>query len=121
MILGTKYSKATDPGILINIYPNPSTYTIPGPEPFVCGAGGAAADSPPVSVAAPLSTLPAPTTLATSIKATSTKAVPSSTSTHASLHGQCGGKGWTGPTTCASGTCKASSAQYSKLFLCIAS
>ena len=27
MILGTKYSKATDPGILINIYPNPSTYT----------------------------------------------------------------------------------------------
>jgi hypothetical protein len=33
----------------------------------------------------------------------------------AALYGQCGGGGWTGPTTCASGTCKASNQWYSKL------
>ena len=35
----------------------------------------------------------------------------------AALYGQCGGSGWTGPTTCASGTCKASNQWYSKLLL----
>lgn len=32
----------------------------------------------------------------------------------APLYGQCGGKGWTGPTTCAQGTCKASGEWYSQ-------
>lgn len=32
----------------------------------------------------------------------------------APLYGQCGGKGWTGPTTCASGTCKVSNEWYSQ-------
>jgi hypothetical protein len=30
------------------------------------------------------------------------------------LYGQCGGIGWTGPTTCASGTCTYSNAYYSQ-------
>ncbi|KAJ3042999.1 hypothetical protein HK097_001848 [Rhizophlyctis rosea] len=32
----------------------------------------------------------------------------------AALYGQCGGQGWTGPTTCASGTCKVSNQWYSQ-------
>ncbi|KAK3495756.1 glycosyl hydrolase family 61-domain-containing protein [Neurospora crassa] len=32
----------------------------------------------------------------------------------AALYGQCGGKGWTGPTSCASGTCKFSNDWYSQ-------
>ena len=27
---------ASDPGILVNIYPNPKSYKIPGPEVFTC-------------------------------------------------------------------------------------
>lgn len=30
------------------------------------------------------------------------------------LYGQCGGQGWTGPTTCSSGTCKSQSQYYSQ-------
>ncbi|PVF93947.1 hypothetical protein CPB86DRAFT_800829 [Serendipita vermifera] len=30
------------------------------------------------------------------------------------LYGQCGGQGWSGPTTCSSGTCKASNEWYSQ-------
>lgn len=32
----------------------------------------------------------------------------------APLYGQCGGKGWTGPTSCSEGTCKASNEWYSQ-------
>jgi hypothetical protein len=107
--------KATDLGILVNIYPNPATYTIPGPAPFTCGAGGA--DAPP-KVVAPESPPLAQTTLVTFAKATpvSTKGASSSTNNgkQAALYGQCGETGWTGATTCASGTCKASSTSYSK-------
>ena len=47
--------------------------------------------------------------------ATTTSASSSSGSgTGAALYGQCGGTGWTGPTTCASGTCTYSNAYYSK-------
>jgi cellulase len=107
--------KATDPGILINIYPNPATYTIPGPAPFTCGAGGTDA---PSQVVAPESPPLTQTTLVTVAKATpaSTKGASSSTNNgkQAALYGRCGGTGWTGATTCASGTCKASSSSYSK-------
>ena len=106
---------ATDPGLLINIYQTLTTYVIPGPTPFVCG--GAQATSAAGG-----------TTLVTSVKATSTTSVKASstssskaatssstsTGTGAPLYGQCGGTGWTGATTCASGTCTYSSAYYSK-------
>lgn len=48
---------------------------------------------------------------------TATSAAASSTPTSgsgAALYGQCGGQGWTGPTTCASGTCKSQSQWYSQ-------
>jgi acetylxylan esterase len=32
----------------------------------------------------------------------------------AAMWGQCGGQGWTGPTCCSAGTCKASNAWYSQ-------
>lgn len=35
----------------------------------------------------------------------------------APLYGQCGGRDWTGPTVCASGTCKVSSGKPHPLFL----
>jgi len=44
----------------------------------------------------------------------STTSAPPSSSTGAPLYGQCGGIGWTGPTTCAQGTCKVSNPYYSQ-------
>lgn len=121
ILLPGGYSQS-DPGILLNIY-GPSgapdnggkPYTPPGPAVITCPAGGS---SPPptttTTTAAATTTTKsvAPTTLTTSSKpATST--TPSSGS-GAPLYGQCGGTGWTGPTTCASGKCVASSAYYSQ-------
>lgn len=48
--------------------------------------------------------------------ATTTTATGSSPTGGAVLYGQCGGSGWTGPTTCASGTCKYSNACKWMLF-----
>jgi hypothetical protein len=54
-------------------------------------------------------------------KATTTTAKTTSTTTSSAagatqtVYGQCGGSGWTGPTTCATGsTCTYSSAYYSQ-------
>ncbi|KAH7413051.1 putative endo-beta-1,4-glucanase D [Cadophora sp. MPI-SDFR-AT-0126] len=99
-----------DPGILINIYQTLTSYTIPGPAPFTCGAGGSSPTTPPAST---------PTTLITSKSTTSTttsKAATSSAATGgtAPLYGQCGGLDWKGATVCASGTCKANGAYYSQ-------
>jgi len=88
----TNCPKATDPGILINIYPNPATYTIPGPAPFACGAGGDSS-SPPVEApevsSPPVSALPH-STLVTSAKpkASTTKSPGKATGTgaHAPVH-----------------------------------
>ncbi|KAE9366492.1 lytic polysaccharide monooxygenase [Stipitochalara longipes BDJ] len=82
---------ATDPGILINIYPNPATYTIPGPAPFSCGAGSDTT-SPVVEpeVSAPPLSVPAHSTFVTSAKpkASTAKAPLKSTGTgaHAPVH-----------------------------------
>jgi len=95
----------TDPGILINIYSPITSYTIPGPQPFTCGAGGGS--SPPATTLLTTTKPASPTT--TSKTATSTPA-----SAGAPLYGQCGGTGWTGSTSCASGTCTVSSTYYSQ-------
>ncbi|EIM92932.1 acetyl xylan esterase [Stereum hirsutum FP-91666 SS1] len=53
-----------------------------------------------------------------SVPAGPTSTVPTSTSTASApgqtLYGQCGGIGWAGPTSCASGSCKASNSYYSQ-------
>lgn len=110
--LPTNFQQQSDPGILINIYQTLTSYTIPGPRPLTCGAGSGSTATA------------APTTLATSTKTTSTTTSKATTTSSApaagqTLYGQCGGTGWTGPVTCASGTCKVSSTYYSKLFFCL--
>ncbi|CAG7852201.1 Probable endo-beta-1,4-glucanase D Short=Endoglucanase D; AltName: Full=Carboxymethylcellulase D; AltName: Full=Cellulase D; Flags: Precursor [Serendipita indica DSM 11827] len=113
----------SDPGITINLYYPPVTsYTIPGPRPFTCsGSNSSTAQSSTVSSSSRSST----STRASSSSSSSTSTRASSSSTRASstssaatgtqtLYGQCGGQGWTGPTTCASGTCKVSNQFYSQ-------
>ncbi|CAE6400526.1 hypothetical protein ACGC1H_000146 [Rhizoctonia solani] len=48
------------------------------------------------------------------VPATSPAPSPTSGSGTVPLYGQCGGSGYTGPTTCASGTCKATNQWYSQ-------
>lgn len=94
-----------DPGIVVSIYDNKGSpymggksYQIPGPAPLVCGAGESSGDGDDSGAS------PDPTT-----------EQPSSGSGEtAALYGQCGGATWTGPTTCAQGTCKADGDYYSQ-------
>ncbi|GJD01255.1 glycosyl hydrolase family 61 [Colletotrichum higginsianum IMI 349063] len=100
---------ASHPGILVSIYDNTGRptnggrpYSIPGPAVISCsgGSGGSGGGgSPP-----PTSSSPPPTSSAPS----------NSGGSGAPLYGQCGGKGWTGATTCATGTCKVSNEHYSQ-------
>ncbi|CAD0095977.1 unnamed protein product [Aureobasidium mustum] len=134
---------ATDAGILANIYDSSiyTSYKAPGPAVISCGAGNAApapatsaagASSKPatsaVSSKVPVSTSaaavtskPAATTLSTVVKtseaaAPATSAASSGSGSGTAAHwGQCGGKGYTGPTTCVSGTtCKVQNDYYSQ-------
>ena len=61
----------------------------------------------PITTTTPLTT--STRTTSTTTSRTSTAATPGAT-----LYGQCGGKNWAGPTTCAQGTCKFSNEWYSK-------
>ncbi|KAK1981813.1 family 61 glycosyl hydrolase [Colletotrichum cereale] len=93
---------ATHPGILVSIYDSSGkptnggrAYSIPGPAVITCSGGGSS--SPPPASSPPSSPPPS-----------------SGGGSTAPLYGQCGGQGWTGATTCASGTCKASNEFYSQ-------
>ncbi len=111
---------AGDPGIVLSIYDNSGnptmtgrTYSIPGPDPIVCSGGSNGGGSNPTTSAAPT------TTSAVKTSTTSTSAKPTTTSGGSTggtvgLYGQCGGIGYTGPTTCSSGTCKVSNDWYSQ-------
>ncbi|KAG7292003.1 hypothetical protein NEMBOFW57_002033 [Staphylotrichum longicolle] len=121
--------KETDPGYTANIYTNFNSYTVPGPAVFSCNGGGsnpspssssspAPAQSSTTSKAATPTTTttkaPTTTTLVTSTKAATTSSAPSGGCTVAKW-GQCGGQGWTGCTTCASGsTCNKTNDYYSQ-------
>ncbi|KAF7893785.1 hypothetical protein EAF00_007299 [Botryotinia globosa] len=105
----------SDPGILINIYQTLTTYTIPGPTPFVCGAAQSTAKSSSTSAATSTAKPTSSSTLSTSmITKTSSGAVATGTGT-AAVYAQCGGQGWTGATACASGSkCVVGSVYYSQ-------
>lgn len=115
---------SNDPGIVINIYDNSGNptnggraYAIPGPDPITCDASNNGGGSNPTTTTSPYqmpTTTPPATTSKTSstVKATSTSASGGGGSV--ALYGQCGGQGYTGPTTCASGTCKVSNQWYSQ-------
>ncbi|CAE6421358.1 unnamed protein product [Rhizoctonia solani] len=92
----------TDPGITINIYyPTVTNYTIPGPRPFTCD--GSTATTATVPVGTTTTTTKATTSTTSTATTTSTSATSTSTGTVAK-YGQCGGIGWTGATTCVSGS-----------------
>lgn len=112
----------TDPGILIGIYyPVVTSYTIPGPRPFVCGGVQPTTSAAATTTAIRTTTLITTTRTSTAVVVTTTTrtttaATTSSTGTTAgaALYGQCGGQGWTGPTTCAQGRCVANGQYYSQ-------
>lgn len=109
--------------------PYPSSYAIPGPRPFTCPAGGqvsaeataaissSKATTMVTSVVKPkTSTVAAPIT--SSVVAIPTKAANVDTGAGGvPLYGQCGGRGYTGPTSCTQGTCKESNEWYSQCVL----
>lgn len=107
-----------EPGIKINIYTsNPDgAYIAPGPPVWTGGvysggSGGTTTAKISSSTSkATTSTSGKPTSTSTTVKTTTTSTGPGS----APLYGQCGGQGWTGPTTCASGTCTYSNTYYSQ-------
>ncbi|KAJ6259131.1 Endoglucanase-4 [Drechslerella dactyloides] len=101
----------------------PSTYSAPGPAVATCVGGGGGQPTTLATTSPRTSTTTSRTTAAgTSSRTTTTSSRTSSRTTSAGggggggapLYGQCGGQGWTGPTTCASGTCTYSNAYYSQ-------
>ncbi|KAI0156361.1 glycosyl hydrolase family 61-domain-containing protein [Xylariaceae sp. FL1272] len=119
--LGTDLYKEDDPGIYFNPYTTITDYTIPGPSLYTGGSGG----SDGITTSKTTTTVPTTTTsrassttsttLTTKTSTTGTTASPTATgSSGQSLYGQCGGLGWTGPTTCASGTCTYANEYYSQ-------
>jgi cellulase len=90
--------KANDPGVQVSIYDNTrqpymggKAYSIPGPAPITCASGQDGGSGGGDSGSTPAE--------------------------GAALYAQCGGATWTGPTTCAQGTCKASNEHYSQCLL----
>ncbi|ETN46770.1 uncharacterized protein HMPREF1541_00959 [Cyphellophora europaea CBS 101466] len=112
--VGTQLYTANDPGVLFNMYNNPTSYPIPGP-PLMAGGGsgsnpgsggnGGSGGSGTTNLPAPAPT----TTLQTSTvpAATPTTTTPANGgSGTVAQYQQCGGQEFTGPTTCQSGlTC----------------
>jgi cellulase len=104
---------ATDPGVLINIYPVKPPYVIPGPRPYTCGGTPVTTTAAGTTASVRTSsTTTRATTLSTTTRAVTTTTAASGTG--APLWGQCGGGDWPGPYTCASGTCTAQSQWYSQ-------
>ncbi|KAJ3049832.1 hypothetical protein HK097_009169 [Rhizophlyctis rosea] len=103
---------------------NPSYYIDPSPPTYNFGSGGG---SPVTTTQPPRTTTttqnPATTTQPPRTTTTTTTTRPPVTTTTttrppttggAPLYGQCGGRNWTGATTCAQGTCKFSNDYYSQ-------
>jgi cellulase len=88
--------KATDPGVLFNIYSGFSSYPGVGPKLWT----GAKAANAPTTTQKPVATNePAKTTMATVAKPAETKAGAAT----AQKYAQCGGMGYSGATACAGG------------------
>ncbi|EJD51746.1 hypothetical protein AURDEDRAFT_143034 [Auricularia subglabra TFB-10046 SS5] len=118
---------ASDPGILVDIHRDLSTYVIPGPAPYGTPAATVAATAWPRTPTVNTANLPKndfttipgsqPTQTQTTGSnpggsPTTTSSAPGATQTK---WGQCGGQGWTGPTVCEAGsTCTVSSQYYSQ-------
>ncbi|KAJ3049749.1 hypothetical protein HK097_009292 [Rhizophlyctis rosea] len=93
-----------DKGLVYNLYSPAGAYVIPGPAVWSSARGGG------YGIGNGSGGQPQPTTT-TTVRTTTTTRVGGS---GAALYGQCGGRNWTGPTTCAQGTCKFSNDYYSQ-------
>ncbi|KAH9231666.1 carbohydrate-binding module family 1 protein [Colletotrichum gloeosporioides 23] len=102
--------KASDAGLLIDIHRALTTYVVPGPTVYA-GGSTKSAGSGCVGCESTCTAGSGPTGTASSVPQPSTTgSLPGCT---VAKYGQCGGTGWTGCTTCASGsTCQAVSAPY---------
>ncbi|KAK6344100.1 hypothetical protein TWF696_007747 [Orbilia brochopaga] len=118
--------RENDPGITVNIYTNFNSYTFPGPAPQSCSSGGNNNNptTARTTTTASRTTLTTRTTTPATTR-TTTPGVTTRTTTRTTtpgnsggggspLYGQCGGVGWTGPTTCAQGTCSVLNPYYSQ-------
>ncbi|CCA74449.1 related to cel1 protein precursor [Serendipita indica DSM 11827] len=106
------YCKLSDSNVKFDIYSEAAktitSWDVPGPPVWPNGT--------PASTTQGGSTSQGGSSTASSTRSSSTSSTRTSTSNGASqtLYGQCGGQGWTGPTTCSSGTCKVSNQFYSQ-------
>ncbi|KAI1372820.1 lytic polysaccharide monooxygenase [Hypoxylon crocopeplum] len=114
--------KASDPGILVNIHAAMNTYVAPGPTVY-SGGSTKSAGSPCNGCASTctagtgLSSTAggsAPTGIATTTAAQATTTSGAGSGCSVDIYGQCGGSGFTGCTTCGSGTCKKLNDYYSQ-------
>ncbi|KAF6823384.1 glycosyl hydrolase family 61 [Colletotrichum musicola] len=127
-VKGTELYKATDPGVLFNLYTTPLVYPVPGPT-LVAGLPSTVAQSKTTATATSSATLPGggtgsgPTTLrtttapapATTSRAATTTAPGGGSGGTVPKYGQCGGQTWTGPTACVAGsTCQKLNDFYSQ-------
>ncbi|KAI1400927.1 lytic polysaccharide monooxygenase [Hypoxylon fuscum] len=115
--------KASDAGILVNIHAAMSNYVAPGPAVYSGGStksAGAACNGCASTCAAgkgPTSTAGSGSGTPTQLTTTAAQATPTSGSgsgCSVDIYGQCGGSGFSGCTTCGSGTCKKLNDYYSQ-------
>ncbi|KAF3938732.1 Endoglucanase-4 [Dactylella cylindrospora] len=119
--------KGSDPAVNVDIYVtsrDQTSYTCPGPA--VWGGGGSSNPQPTTTASRTTTTTTTTssrttttssrtTTTSSRTTTTTTTTTPPSGGCTVSAWGQCGGQGWTGCTTCASGlTCKVLNAYYSQ-------
>ncbi|KAJ6256613.1 hypothetical protein Dda_8478 [Drechslerella dactyloides] len=110
----------SDPGIKFNLYTSPINYIIPGPRPVTCGGTQptTAATTRTTTTSARTTATTRTTTFVTTTRTTTTTARTTTGGGGGgtqSAWGQCGGIGWTGPTSCVSGyTCSVNNAYYSQ-------
>ncbi|KAJ4384529.1 hypothetical protein N0V86_000128 [Didymella sp. IMI 355093] len=114
--------KATDAGILFDIYGGATSYTAPGPKVWNGASSGSSPAAPAATskaaatsaAAKPTSAAAAkPTTMATAVKPAPTKAAGAAGSV--AKWAQCGGQGYSGATACVSGaTCTKQNDYYSQ-------
>ncbi|EPS43624.1 hypothetical protein H072_2440 [Dactylellina haptotyla CBS 200.50] len=120
------YSQS-DPGILINIYGSSGgpdnggkAYVAPGGavQTPVCGGTNPTTTTTTTTTTtrttttSSRTTTPGGTTRTTTT--TTTRTTTGGSTGGAGLYGQCGGSGWTGPTSCSQGTCTVLNAYYSQ-------
>jgi cellulase len=125
-VAGTALYKATDPGILYNLYTDVESYTVPGPAIIsgvpvsvaqVSSKATATATATPASGGGGSGSGPSSTTKATAtatLTTVTTTTSPPSGGAGQTLWGQCGGSGWTGPTSCAQGHCTTLNPYYNQ-------